>query len=152
VPRIKIEVPSQLPFSTEIVVRITDINYGGHLGNDALLSIVHESRVRYLASMGFAEHDVAGVGIIMTDAALVYRAEVFYGEVLRVDVGVGELTRAGAEIVYRLTSQATGKEVARAKTGIAFYDYSRKKVVEMPGQFRERVTQEGAHDAKPPVS
>ncbi|MCU0364969.1 MAG: hypothetical protein MUE93_04775 [Ignavibacteriaceae bacterium] len=39
-PRIKIETPDKFIFSTEIPIRITDINYGGHLGNDSLLSII----------------------------------------------------------------------------------------------------------------
>ena len=47
-PRIKLELPEKLVFSTEIPVRITDINYGGHLGNDSILSIVQEARVRFL--------------------------------------------------------------------------------------------------------
>jgi len=44
--RIKIEIPDKFIYKTEIPIRITDINYGGHLGNDSLLSIIHEARVR----------------------------------------------------------------------------------------------------------
>ena len=36
-PRIKLELHEILIYSTEIPVRITDINYGGHLGNDSIL-------------------------------------------------------------------------------------------------------------------
>jgi hypothetical protein len=45
-----------------------DINYGGHLGNDAVLSLVHEARVRFLKQQGYTENNIEGAGIIMADA------------------------------------------------------------------------------------
>ena len=59
-PRIKIELPEIFIFKTEISIRITDINYGGHLGNDSLLSIIHEARVRFLKHLDYSESDVEG--------------------------------------------------------------------------------------------
>ena len=53
-PRIKIDLPGSFTFITEIPVRITDLNYGGHVGNDTVLSIIHESRMQWLASIGFS--------------------------------------------------------------------------------------------------
>ncbi len=136
--RIRLDIPDRLPFSTEIPVRISDINYGGHLGNDAVLSIVHEARVRFFRHHGFSELDIDGAAIMMTDAAIVYRAEGFYGDLLRVDVGVQDLQSAGCDIVYRLTNVASAKEVARAKTGIVFVDPREKKIIAVPASFRAR--------------
>ena len=116
-------------------VRVDDINYGGHLGNDAVLSLLQEARLRLLATHGFSEMDVDGVGMIMVDAAVEYKAEAFYGEMLRIEVGVNEFTSTGCDFVYRIT-KADGKEVARAKTGIAFFDYTRRKIVSVPEKFR----------------
>lgn len=134
--RVEIPLPERFPFSTELPIRVTDLNYGGHLGNDAVLSLVHEARVRFLASHGWKELDVAGAGIIMSDAAVVYRAEGFYGMVLRLEVAVDDLRTRSCDLVYRLTDVATGKEVARAKTGILFFDYAAKRVVSTPEPFR----------------
>ena len=49
-PRLELKAREPYPFSCEMVVRTTDLNYGGHLGNDRLLSLVHEARVAFLAS------------------------------------------------------------------------------------------------------
>ena len=38
--RIKLDMPDNYIFSTELPVRISDINYGGHLSNDAMLSML----------------------------------------------------------------------------------------------------------------
>jgi acyl-CoA thioesterase FadM len=141
--RVKIHLPEKLPFLTEIAVRITDINYGGHLGNDSLLGLLHEARARFFAAHGWKESDVEGVGIIMTDAAIVYKAEVFYGETLRFEVGVGDLQRVGCDIVYRVVKLPSQALVAEAKTGIVFFDYKTRKVQKTPQSFAEKFSQRG---------
>lgn len=137
--RVRLELPATFPFSTEIDVRITDVNYGGHLGNDAVLSLLHEARVRFLGSLGYSELDIGGASIIMTDAVIVYRAESFQGDTLRIEVAASDMQASTCDITYRVANAATGVEVARAKTGIAFFDYRQKKVVPMPEEFRKKV-------------
>jgi 4-hydroxybenzoyl-CoA thioesterase len=135
-PRIRIEMPEKFPFRTEMTVRIGDINYGGHLGNDAVLSLAHEGRLRFLQSHGLSEMDVGGCGIIMVDAAVEYKGEAFQGDRLLVEVGFGETTARGCDFLYRITRCAGGEEIARVKTGIVFFDYERRKVSHMPPAFR----------------
>lgn len=136
--RIKIELPGHVDFRTEIALRIGDINYGGHLGNDAVLSLVHESRVQLFASLGFSELNVQGLGIILTDAAVVYKTEAFYGDRLCIELAVSEFNRYGCDIYYRLSNTETGKEVARAKTGLVFFDYAARKLHAVPAVFRDK--------------
>jgi len=135
--RVEIELPASFLFETEIPIRISDVNYGGHLGNDAVLSIAQEARVRFLAAHGFSELDVEGVGIIMVDAAVVYRAEGRHGVTLRVRLAAADVRSRGLDLVYAMTDAATGEEIARVKTGIVFFDYGARKVVAMPARFRE---------------
>lgn len=100
--RIKLEFPEKVAFSTEIPVRISDVNYGGHLGNDAVLSLCHEVRIQFLNSINCTELNLFGVGIIMGDAALVYKSEAFYGDVLQIEVGVADISARSFDIYYRL--------------------------------------------------
>ena len=116
-------------------VRITDINYGGHLANDALLGILHEARVRFLKHHGMSEPDVGWCGMLMVDVAIQYRKEVFHGEALRIEVGVTELRRAGCDFAYRVTEVSSGALVAEAQTGMAFFNYQTKKMVRVPEKF-----------------
>ena len=135
-PRVELELPERFQFVTEIPLRITDINYGGHLGNDALLSLLHESRVQFLRQYGFTEMNVDGRSIIMTDAVLVYRSEGFYGDVARIEIAVSNMQSHGCDIIYKVTNKETEKELARAKTGILFYDYAEKKMLQVPKKFK----------------
>ena len=134
--RVRLEMPGRFQFTTEIPLRVSDINYGGHLGNDAVLAIAQEARMRFLQSHGWTELDVSGVGIIMTDAALVYRSEAFYGDVLAIDVAVADMQQLGCDFLFRVTNKASGKEVALVKTGIVFFDYAKRKPAPVPAPFR----------------
>jgi acyl-CoA thioesterase FadM len=135
-PRVELELPERFQFVTEIPLRITDINYGGHLGNDALLSLLHEARVQFLRHYGFTELNIDGRSIIMTDAVLVYRSEGFYGDVARIEIAVSNMQSHGCDFIYKVTNKETGKELARAKTGILFYDYEEKKILQVPKKFK----------------
>ena len=72
----------------------------------------------------------------MTDSAIVYRAEGFYGEQVQIDVAVGDFNKYGCDIYYLLSNKKTAKEIAHAKTGIVFFDYDQRKVVPVPAQFK----------------
>lgn len=133
--RIKLEMPERFRFSTELTVRIGDINYGGHLGNDAVLTLAHEARIRFLAAFGYSEMDVEGYGIIMSDAAVVYRSEAFRPDRLRIEAEPADFGRFGFDLFYRITRIETAAEIALVKTGIAFFDYAARKIVPMPTGF-----------------
>lgn len=132
--RIKIELPDQFPFSTIIPVRITDLNYGGHVGNDTVLSVIHEARVQFLRHFGYGELDMAGVGLIMSDVAIEFKQELFYPDQLKASVAAGDFSRIGFDLFYKLEKEVAGKTVlvAVAKTGMVCYDYGKKKVAAVP--------------------
>jgi acyl-CoA thioesterase FadM len=134
--RVRLKLPDRFLFTTEIPLRVSDINYGGHLGNDAVLSLAQEARMRFLRSHGWTEQDVTGVGIIMTDAVVVYRSEAFYGDVLTIDVAVADIGEIGCDFLFRMVNKASGREVARGKTGIAFFNYANRKPSSVPAEFR----------------
>lgn len=135
-PRIKIPLPAEFVFSTDIPVRITDVNYGGHLGNDSVLAIIHEARLRCLKNFGFSELDVDGVGLIMADAAIAFKSEAFHGDTLTVKVAADDFSRRGCDLIYAITAQ-DGREVARAKTGMVFFDYETRKTQSVPEAFKK---------------
>lgn len=141
-PRIKIDMPDNYLFTTEIPVRISDINYGGHLSNDAMLSIIHEARIRFLNQYQYSELDIEGFGIIMTDSAIVYKAEGFHGDILQVNIAVADFNKYGCDLYYLLANKKNANEIAHAKTGIVFFDYQTRKVVPVPEAFKDRMLKE----------
>ncbi|MES1159624.1 MAG: thioesterase family protein [Bacteroidota bacterium] len=133
-PKMKLILPDNFSYTTTIPIRITDLNYGGHVGNDSVLSLIHEARVQFLRHHGYTELDMAGVGLIMADTTIEFKNELFYGEELRASVAPSEFSRIGFDLYYKLEKSSGEKwiPVVLARTGMICYNYSAKKVVSMP--------------------
>jgi 4-hydroxybenzoyl-CoA thioesterase len=136
--RIEINLPGEFSFSTNIPIRIGDINRGRHLGHEAVLIIMEEARVRFLESLGYTEWDINGVGYIMIDAGIIYQRQGYYGQTLKVEIAVTDFTSKGCDLVYRISDANMGAEIARAKTGILFYDYQQQKAAPVPELFKKK--------------
>ena len=98
-PRIKLLLPEKFHFNTELSLRIYDMNYGAHMGNDAILRIVHEARVQFLESLNLKEIDFYGFSLLMSDSAVVYKKQAFYGDKLGIEIAVSKY------IDYKMTNQ-----------------------------------------------
>ena len=134
--RLQIDFPDPPLFDYQIPVRITDLNYGRHLGHDTLVSLLHEARARFFSASGMAEDDVDGLGVILTELRVSYRAQAFFGQTLRIEIACGEIGSRGCDLRYRLSDRETGRLVALASTGILFFDYASERVAAMPERFR----------------
>ena len=137
--RIKLTMPPNIITRITIPVRITDINYGNHLGNDALVSIVHESRVQFLKQYHYSELDIEGTSLIMGDLAVEYTSESFYGDILEISIAAGEIAKVSFELYYHIQTTRNDKTItiAKAKTGMVCYDYGNKKVTAVPEKLRD---------------
>src|SRR5258706_16279104 len=132
--RIKINLPDTFHFTTSIPIRITDINYGGHAGNDTILSLIHEARMQFLQSHGYRELEFEGTGMIMADAGIEFKNELFYGDIVTASVTATGFSKVSFDIYYKLEKETAGERilVAIAKTGMVCYDYANKKIVAIP--------------------
>ncbi len=131
--RVKFEVQGRQVFRTAITVRVDDVNYGGHLGNDSVLTLCHEARVRFMRSGGRSELDFYGRGIIMTDAMVIYRSEGSLGDEIGITLYIDDIGKYGFDFYYALMCRE--KEIARVKTGIVFFDYQEQKIAACPAEF-----------------
>ena len=135
--KLEFELPDQWLYQINLDVRISDINYGGHMGNDAFLRIAHESRLLFLKEYGFSEIDVGGCGLIMSDATLRFQNEAFHGDRLLVQLGINAFTRTSLDMVYCITRAET--PIALLKTRLVFFNYASRKISRMPDQFRSAI-------------
>ncbi|WP_400193117.1 thioesterase family protein [Hymenobacter sp. B81] len=138
--RVKIALPEAFSTIVELPIRITDLNYGAHLGNDALVSLLHEARVQFLAHLQLSEFDPATrLGMIMADVAVEYKGEGFYGDVLRVHLAAADPHKYGFDVVYHVLTTG-GREIARAKTGMLCFDYNTRKLRPLPPDVANRLS------------
>lgn len=130
----------EFKFQTNLTIRIGDINYGGHLGNDKYLLLFHDARIKFLQALDFSERDIGdGIGLIMSEAHINFRAEAFLGDELKVGVRITDLKNARFNIEYEIERVSDDKLVASGYTRMVAFDYSVHKVSKIPEIFRQRV-------------
>jgi acyl-CoA thioester hydrolase len=135
-PRVQLKPRDRYPFSCELTVRTTDLNYGGHLGNDRLLALIHEARVAFLARHGWTELDCGGTSLIMADAVILFQGEAFAAETLSFEVAATEPSRCGFRLCYRVTRPADGGNIALVESGMACFDYLARRIQALPDAVR----------------
>jgi len=142
--RIKLKIPAYTLFSTRLPVRINDINYGNHLGNNQLVGLLHEARVQWLTHHGFSELNAGGVALIMAELTVTFKQQAYYPDVLQVQISSNpiDIGRSSFDLYYEVTKNSAGNNilVAVAKTIMVCYDYQKKKTVQMPPKLKEIIS------------
>mgnify|MGYP000411229893 CR=1 FL=1 len=138
-PKISIESVETPIFTTSHQLKISDINYGGHMGNERVLALVHDARIGFLESIGYSELNIEGVGLIMHNAGVQYVSEGFRGDEIRIDLTVSFESKFKFDFIYSLYNESSGKLLAKAFTGMATFDYSTRRVVAIPESFKEKI-------------
>ncbi len=142
-PRIKLVEQKEYPFRCRITLQPRDINYAGHLGNDALVSILGTARANTFRLLGLREGDLGDsqTGIIMSDLVVNFKTEAFMFDELEIDTQIGELTRNGFRMFHRVKKGET--IVALAEMGITAFNYTVRKVAPVPEVFLEKLAEQG---------
>jgi len=137
--RVKIEEPDHYIFTASIKTRITDLNYGGHVGNDRIFAFMHDARVQFFKFLGYEDElNFDGLGNIQTDAAITYKAEVFAHENIEIAIGIMDVNKYGCDFVYKFT-KSDGSLAALGKTGVVFFDYEKRKIASIPQSFLDKM-------------
>jgi acyl-CoA thioesterase FadM len=118
-----------------ITVRATDINYAGHLGNEALLGLVHEARANFLREIGF--NSIVGkevsVGLIIADLAVNFKDEAFARDQVIIESQIGELGAKSFRLFHRL--RRAEEVIALVEMGLVAFSYQERKPVSLPAEF-----------------
>lgn len=140
-PRVKVSSPDQFLFSMERRVGISDVNYAKHLDSVEMIKILHEARLQFLASLGFTEGNIFGLGMVVTDLAVEYRSESFANDLLIIDVGTSSFNRYGFDIGLLVTNSALETVVCNAKMGVVFFDFDKHQITQVPPAFKSILQQ-----------
>ena len=139
-PRIKLDPQERYQHTYETTIEVTDLNYGNHMGNDALVGIIHRARVHLLQRLGAGETNLGDgkTGILLTDLAVNYKGEGFLFDKLIVESTIGELRPKGFRMFHRITTEEN-RLIALAETGIVAFDYHKRKVAPIPESFVSKI-------------
>ena len=137
--KIKLKQLDNYSFEYQHTLMVRDINYGGHMGNDALVGILQEARIDLLRNMGFSELDLGdgNTGIIMSDLAVNYLGEGFMYDKINVYSNIEDIGNASFRIYHKVVKG--DKTIALAEVGIIAFDYNSRQISSVPDEFLKAV-------------
>jgi YbgC/YbaW family acyl-CoA thioester hydrolase len=120
-------------------VRVVDVNYGGHVANSAVLNFFQDARIAYLKNLGsYSELDIGNqCGIILPEAHVRYKAEMFLSDSLVIGVRIKNISRSSFTMEYRI--ERDGEVTAEGETALVCFDYQKRKPRRLDVRFREKV-------------
>jgi len=134
--RVKLKIPDFFHFETLLTIRVSDLNYGGHMGNDAFLSFAHECRVRYFNSIEMTERDFFGSSLIMADSIVKYKSQGFLGDEINIKISIINCSSHGFQLFYLLKKRLNEIDLAYIQTSMVFYNYEKEKITPFPQDFK----------------
>jgi len=134
--RVKLKIPDFFHFETLLTIRVSDLNYGGHLGNDSFLTLAHESRVQFFKSMNMTERNFFGSSLIMADSIVIYKSQGFLGNEVSIKISITNCSSHGFQLFYLFHKKKDGLDLAHIQTSMVFYDYKEGKIVPFSQLFK----------------
>ena len=112
------------PYEHALRVRYGETDQMGRVHHANFLLYVEEARTRMLSALGmpYAEVERRGVGLVVRDVEIRYRAAALYDDELSILTRVTELRAASVALGYELLRPADGTHIASATTRLACVD------------------------------
>jgi len=122
-----------------LTVRATDINYAGHLSNEALLALVHEARANFLKELGFNTivDRQQPVGLIIADLAVNFKTEAFAHQQVIIESQIGEIGTKSFRLFHRIRRKE--QLIALVEAGMIAFSYRERKSVSLQPEFMTRL-------------
>ncbi|NBO23851.1 MAG: acyl-CoA thioesterase [Chlamydiae bacterium] len=133
----KLTFPEKPAFETAMEVRVSDLNYGGHLGNAQFLELVQEARLRFLKEYGFSESKFYNGALILSNLTAEYKSQAFLGDILTFKICPDNFQRSRFDLFYKVENKDTQKLIALFKTEMVCFDYSTTTILPLPQEFEE---------------
>ncbi|HNF48654.1 MAG TPA: thioesterase family protein [Chitinophagales bacterium] len=130
--RIKINLPEHFIYREFFSIENADINEAEHMGNERILIFANGARQRFFKFIKFPELDLENnCGSIIANHSIVYKAEGFLGDKIECEVGFTNCTNYSFDLVLHFIKNGF-TTMAIVRTGIVYFDYKKKEVIEMP--------------------
>ena len=122
-------------FSTKISVQVNHLNYGNHLGYDAVLSILQEARLRWLKTLDQTCSEINiqnNIGWVVKQVNINYNSDAKYADDLLVRLYIDEYAKIKLCLRHEVINKTTNKNLCDGNILLVFFDFIRNKPVQMP--------------------
>lgn len=115
-------------YQNTLRIRISDINYGNHLGHVELINLLHEVRMQFLQEYGLSEIDMKGAVLIMQHLNVTYLKQAFWNNELAIGM---TCKQQGVKMIfdYVIHNLTLHNKTAVAETHMVLIDQQKQKVI-----------------------
>ncbi len=122
-------------------VRYEDVDAQRHVNNVRFFTYMEQARGAYLQRLGLWDgRDFDAIGIILVEASCTYKAQIAFGDRLRVGVRCSRIGHKSLELVYSIRG-SDGREMATGRTALVAYDYRRGQSIPVSQEWRKVLTE-----------
>lgn len=128
-------------FHYPIEIRYSDLDPQGHVNNARFLTYFEQARVHYLIHLGLfsREQSFLEIGIIIAEAAITFKAPVYFGTQAQVGVRVSRLGTKSMTMEYEMVDNE-GIVYATGSSAIVTFDYKTHATIPIPDSWREIIS------------
>jgi acyl-CoA thioester hydrolase len=113
----------------------------GHVNNTVFFRYFESARVRYLERCGFADSWARRkIGAILHSTSCRFRRPLFYPDIVYVAARATRVDEDRFTMAYALASESQQQIVAEASGVVVSYDYAAQKVVPIPDDVRQGIS------------
>lgn len=142
--RVRLEFPeAAIVHRHPLTVRVTDMNYGRHLGHDTLVSLLHEARIQAFAALGLTEWDMGGYPSVVADLAIQYQSEARWPDALVVETAIPAPGSKAITVYHRVRHAEGGRPVATARLNVMLVDPAAGRPVSVPEAVTTAIARAG---------
>jgi acyl-CoA thioester hydrolase len=133
--------PGDFAHRVAIEVRFADTDAMGHVNNAVYLTYCEMARIRYWSDVTgepLAARHHGAESLILAEARITYRAQVFHTDVVTVETRATRIGRSSFVLEHRLTACEPGGEprlVAVSDSVMVRYDYTAGRAAELDERF-----------------
>jgi acyl-CoA thioester hydrolase len=125
------------PFYDDVRVRFRDVDAMGHVNNAVYFTYMETARSVFFQQF-FDIRQPFDIPVILGETSCRYLAPAYFGEILRVGLGVSRFGSKSFDMAYGIDGP-DGRLVATGSSTMVMYDYEQGQSIVVPDSFKEAV-------------
>jgi acyl-CoA thioester hydrolase len=130
-------------FVHSLQVRFRDLDAYNHVNNAVYLTYFEEARIAFVTAIGMRSLFSPERSTVIAHAEVDYRAPAQLGDLLDIEVTVGEVRNTSYELNYRIVRRSDGRLIATGKTVQVCFNFVLNAPTRLPEEWR-RLLRNGA--------
>jgi acyl-CoA thioester hydrolase len=122
-------------YSVDLQVRISDINYGGHLDFAKLIAMAGDARAQFFHAKNIKDINENGIGIITRSVQTNYLAQCFFNDILEFNISTEVVKKTRLILSFDVKNKGTKDPVAKILIELIFINYNNGKPVKIPEEY-----------------